>query len=104
MSIQATIPRQHRNIASNHTLFTRSNRCVTFSDKQYCWPAKTVQMNFGKQYGLNFAKDHLSEFVSVFFKENLFAVHMDYHVPFLRIIFCCIPLDFVGLGTRSQEP
>ena len=42
-----------------------------------------------------FTKDHLSEFVSFFF-DNFFAARMDYHVPFLHIIFCCIPLDFVG--------
>ena len=42
-----------------------------------------------------FTKDHLLEFVLVFFN-IFFAARMDYHVPFLRIIFCSVPLDFSG--------
>ena len=45
-----------------------------------------------------FMKDHLSEFVLVVFVFVFF-----YHEPFLRIIFCCIPLDFVGLENASPR-
>ena len=44
----------------------------------------------------NFTKDHLSEFVSLFF-ENVFTMCMDYYPPFLGIIFGCVPLDIVNL-------
>ena len=42
------------------------------------------------------------------FLENVFAVCMVYHPPFLGIIFGCVPLDFVDLKnafprTRSSE-
>ena len=76
---------------------------------QYCWPAETVRMHFGKQYGVKFYEGALiNRSLFSLFLENVFAVCMVYHPPFLGIIFGCVPLDFVDLKnafpiTRSSE-
>ena len=64
-------------------------------------------MNFGKQYGVEIYEGSLSgvcfSVFSIFFSPR----GMDYHAPFLRIIFCSLPLDFLGLENafpRTRSP
>ena len=89
--------------ASNHTLFTRSDRCAIFSDKQYCWPAETVQMNFGKQYGVEIYEESLIgvcfSVFSIFFSPRVWII-MRY---FYASSFAPFHWIFWASRTRSQE-
>ena len=64
---------------------------------QYCWPAETVRMHFGKQYGVEFYEGALIGVCFPFFS-RMFSPCVWFIIRhFYTYIFGCVPLDFVDL-------